>query len=180
MTLDQAVGINTHRDINDGHEVSHEEHYDRFIEYLGGMDAVIPFLPFSDVIFLADKYIEDPHFNNTPLSAWDLASGFICKGIDAIPTGNGLWRLYAKHGIDCASNAGGVCILKRCAERLALKEIERRGGRTLYEVRLKEPKEQWRTVESTFSEETARKLCEEYCQAYRCKPGTKVIVRSVG
>lgn len=118
MTLNEATGI--HRcdvDKATGREISHREKYTRYIDYLGGLDAVKPYIPF-ELDYLAPKYREDPLLNNTPMSDWDNAAGFRCFGLDALPTYGGLWNLYRQHGIDTVSCATGVCILKEAARML--------------------------------------------------------------
>lgn len=118
MTLNEATGI--HRcdvDKTTGRELSRRECYTRYIDYLGGMDAVKPYIPF-ELDYLARKYREDPLLNNTPILIWDNAAGFRCFGLDAIPTNGGLWNLYCQHGIDTVSCATGVCILKEAARML--------------------------------------------------------------
>lgn len=118
MTLDEATGI--HRcnvDKTTGRELSHRERFARYINYLGGLDAVEPYIPF-ELGYLIPKYRMDRWLNNTPMKAWDEAAGFHCVGPDAIPTYRGLWNLYRQHGINTASCAEGVCILKEAAAML--------------------------------------------------------------
>mgnify|MGYP000898839919 FL=1 len=118
MTLNEATGI--HRcnvDKTTGRELSHRERYTRYIDYLGGLDAVKPYIPF-ELDYLAPKYHEDPLLNNTSILIWDNAAGFRCFMFDAIPTYGGLWNLYCQHGIDTVSCATGVCILKEAARML--------------------------------------------------------------
>lgn len=118
MTLNEATGI--HRcdvDKATGREISHREKYTRYIDYLGGLDAVKPYIPF-DLDYLVPKYRMDRCLNNTLMSAWNNAAGFHCFGFDAIPTYGGLWNLYRQHGINTASCATGVCILKEAAAML--------------------------------------------------------------
>ena len=118
MTLNEATGI--HRcdvDKTTGRELSYHERYTRYIDYLGGLDAVKPYIPF-ELDYLIPKYKKDRLFNNTPISAWNNAAGFRRLGPDAIPTYGGLWNLYRQHGINTESCATGVCILKEAAKML--------------------------------------------------------------
>ena len=118
MTISEATGIHQcNIDKATGKELSHRERYTRYIDYLGGMDAVKPYVPF-ELDYLAQKYHEDPLLNNTSISIWDNAAGFRCFRLDAILTYDGLWNLYRQHGIDTASCATGVCILKEAARML--------------------------------------------------------------
>lgn len=118
MTLEQACGIvyNT-IDKRTGRELDHREIYVRYIDYLGGLDKVKPYIPF-ELDYLAPKYREDPLLNNTSILIWDNAAGFRCFRLDAIPTYGGLWNLYCQHGIDTVSCATGVCVLKEAARML--------------------------------------------------------------
>ena len=118
MTISEATGIHQcNIDKATGKELSHRERYTRYIDYLGGMDAVKPYIPF-ELDYLAQKYHEDPLLNNTSILIWDNAAGFRCFRLDAILTYDGLWNLYRQHGIDTASCATGVCILKEAARML--------------------------------------------------------------
>lgn len=119
MTLKEAVGIKScNIDAQTGEKVEHSEIYGRIIEYLGGLDAVAKYIPFS-ISFIKEKIKDDVHLNNTSMDKWDYASGFKCNGSNVIFLRCGIWALYAKHGINSASNSDGVCILKEAARRLA-------------------------------------------------------------
>lgn len=118
MTLNEATEIHMcDVDKTTGRELSHRERYTRYIDYLGGLDAVKPYIPF-ELDYLAPKYREDPLLNNTSILIWDNAAGFRCFKLDAIPTYGELWNLYCQHGIDTASCAQGVCILKEAVRIL--------------------------------------------------------------
>lgn len=118
MTLDEACGIyQCNIDKATDRELNHHERYGRYIEYLGGLDAVKLYIPF-ELGYLIPKYTADEHMNNTPIKEWDYAAGFRCVGPDAFPTYQGLWNLYRQHGITQASCATGVCILKEAARML--------------------------------------------------------------
>lgn len=115
MTISEVTGIHQcNIDKATGKTLSHRERFTRYIDYLGGLDAVKPYIPF-ELDYLAPKYREDPLLNNTPILIWDNAAGFYCSKLDAIPTYGGLWNLYRQHGINTASCATGVCILKEAA-----------------------------------------------------------------
>lgn len=115
MTLNEATGIHQHNiDKATGKELSFRERYTRYIDYLGGLDVVKQYIPF-DLDYLISKYKEDHLLNNTLMSVWDDAAGFHCSGLDAIPTYDGLWNLYRRHGINTVSCGTGVCILKEAA-----------------------------------------------------------------
>ena len=115
MTISEATGIHQcNIDKATGKELSFRERYTRYIDYLGGLDVVKQYIPF-DLDYLIPKYKEDHLLNNTLMSVWDDAAGFHCSRLDAIPTYGGLWNLYRQHGINAASCATGVCILKEAA-----------------------------------------------------------------
>jgi len=80
MTLKEAIDVKCcDIDVKTGERLSHSEIYGRAIKLVGGLDAVARFVPFS-VKELRKKIKEDPNLNNTPLVAWDKASGF--TGVD--------------------------------------------------------------------------------------------------
>lgn len=62
---------------------------------------------------------EDEHLNNLPLRVWDRAAGFQVDGSNAKLIFSGLWGLYRVNGINTASLATGVCILKHATRRIA-------------------------------------------------------------
>lgn len=122
MTIKEAIGVHKcNIDVKTGEELTHSEIYGRAIEYLGGLDIVVRFVPFP-VEVLRKKLKEDIYLNNTPMRAWDTAAGFIRSRLDCKPYNGGIWYLYRQHGITCASCSDGVCILKEAARRLVERE----------------------------------------------------------
>ena len=117
MTLKEAVGVRVDVDVKTGQKLSHSEVYGRIIDYLGGLEAVAPYIPF-EIPYLREKLKRDPWFNNTDMSKWDAAAGFQCCRSDCFATGGGLWALYRSHGITSASCSDGVSLLKEAARRL--------------------------------------------------------------
>ena len=80
MTISEATGIHQcNIDKATGKELGFRERYTRYIDYLGGLDAVKPYIPF-ELNYLISKYRKDRLFNNTPISVWDNAAGFIAPG----------------------------------------------------------------------------------------------------
>lgn len=122
MTLKEAIGVNVDIDLKTGKFLTHQEIFRRIIEFLGGVDEVAPYIPFT-LDELKKSYSEDSSFNTptTPMYKWNIASGFICWDGDCRPIRGELWTLYKEHGITTASNADGVCILKEAARQLILK-----------------------------------------------------------
>ena len=78
MTLHEAIGVRVDTDIKTGEKLTHSEIYGRAIEFLGGLDEVARFVPFP-VETLRKKLKSDPFLNNTAMSRWDAASGFVCR-----------------------------------------------------------------------------------------------------
>lgn len=122
MTLHEAIGVkNADIDVTTGVKLTHSEIYGRAIDLLGGLDTVAQFIPFT-IEVLRGKYRQDKYFNNTPIKVWDTAAGFASRGASCELVGGGIWYLYHKHGIDCASCSDGVCVLKEAARRLVERE----------------------------------------------------------
>lgn len=96
-------------------EMSHDERYNAIIDFLGyeNVKRCIPF----DLTTLKDAYEKDIWLNNLSMKKWDIASGFYCKGPNVEPMSSPLRSLIRDKGVNCYSNAGGVCILKQCARR---------------------------------------------------------------
>lgn len=119
MSPHEAVNVRcANIDTITGETLSHEEVYDRIIDYLGGLSAVAPYIPFS-ITAVRKALKTDIHLNNLAMQDWDAAAGFVIKGRFAGPTFSGIWNLYRAHGINTASASDGVCILKRAARRIA-------------------------------------------------------------
>ena len=120
MTLLESVGVNPFRiDAKTGVGLSHSEVYGRIIEFLGGLDTVGIFVPFSVGRIREALRKGDVHLNTLPLFEWDRVSGFRADGANCVFTGGGIWSLYQQHGITSASCSDGVCILKEAAIRMA-------------------------------------------------------------
>ena len=98
---------------------SHREQYRRAIQKLGGLEAVIPFIPFSHKNIVRALQDGDEHLNSLPLAAWDLASGFVCCRADVYCVGSGLQSLLRQCGITSYSNSQLVCLLKEAAREWA-------------------------------------------------------------
>lgn len=119
MNIYSAVNIKqSNIDITTGKKLSHAEVYDRIVDYLGGLSAVAPYIPF-EIEKIREALKKDEHLNNLPLRIWDTAAGFRIEGPNATPTFGELWDLYRANGINLACPATGVCILKHAARRIA-------------------------------------------------------------
>ena len=117
MTLKEAVGVRVDVDVKTGQKLSHSEVYGRIIDFLGGLEAVAPYIPF-EIPYLREKLKRDPWFNNTDLSKWDAATGFRRSFGGGFYVSGGLFDLYRKHGITSVSCSDGVSLLKEAARRL--------------------------------------------------------------
>ena len=118
-SFDEAINIRyANIDETTGETISHSEKYTRAINLLGGLDAIIPLIPFSRGEI--KRALEtDEHLNNLNMERWDRASGFICRGGTCMVVGGGIWDLYRKAGISSASNSQGVSLLKEAARQWA-------------------------------------------------------------
>lgn len=102
MTLSEATGIHQcNIDKATGKTLSHRERYTRYIDYLGGLDAVEPYIPF-ELDYLLPRYREDRYFNNTWLATWNEAAERIKL------------LCYWNH-VTCTSQAERVSVLKEAA-----------------------------------------------------------------
>lgn len=117
MTPHEAAGIKGDVDIKTGQKLSHSEVYGRIIDRLGGLQEVSKYVPY-DVEYLREKIQKDQYLNNTSMGDWDRAAGFQCCQANCLFIGGGIWNLYRKHGINAASCATGVSILKEAARRM--------------------------------------------------------------
>lgn len=122
MTINKAIGVKyCDIDIKSGEQLTHSEKTRRIIEFLGGLDEVARYIPFPMEI-IRERLKSDQNLNNTSLVSWDAASGFRCNMGYYQFIGGGIWELYRKHGINVASCAEGVCILKEAARWLVKRE----------------------------------------------------------
>lgn len=125
MTLFERINVKMGNvDRTTGEELTHEEVYTRAINALGGLYAVIPYIPFS-LERIKNAFKEgDKDLNTLPLRTWDEASGYFQslqgKMLPRTLKYNSIWELYRKNGINSASCAQGVCILKETARQWAM------------------------------------------------------------
>ena len=117
-TFSEAINIkNANIDTTTGEKISHKEIYTRAINLFGGLDAVIPYIPFT-LEQIQEALKSDEHLNNLPMNKWDLASGFqMGRQGSVVFVGGGVWNLYRKVRINAASNSQGVCLLKEAARQ---------------------------------------------------------------
>ena len=119
-TFSEAINIKSANiDTITGETISHRDIYTRAINLFGGLDAVIPYIPFT-LEQIKQALETDEHLNNLPMARWDSASGFTSgRQGNVVFIGGGVWRLYSKAGINAASNSQGVCLLKEAARQWA-------------------------------------------------------------
>ena len=76
MNLKQFANVDhLYRDLETGTELPYREYMRRIIDKLG-IENVKRYMPF-DLEYLKERLKKDPNLNNTPMLAWDYASGFI-------------------------------------------------------------------------------------------------------
>ncbi len=110
MTLEQVINIrNCDIDITTGEKLTHSEIYTRAINLFGGLDQVIPLIPFTieEIKTALDNH--DEYLNTLPLRTWDYAANSI-KG-----------KLF-RVGVTVSSLSQCVCILKEAARQWAERE----------------------------------------------------------
>lgn len=111
MSFEDAVGLpylNTPFD----------DFYDAVIEYLGGVNAIKPFVP-AEKEEIKQTLEKDHSLNSIPIKKWDAASGFEFQGAKCIRKPNKFQALLLENGIRVYSPSECVCLLKRTAERIA-------------------------------------------------------------
>lgn len=123
MTFDEAINIHKcNIDRTTGETISHSEKFTRAINLLGGLDVIIPYIPFT-LEHIQKAVKEDENLNNLSAHMWNLSAGFkwtITHGAhNYVPVNAGIWNLYRKAGITSASCSQGVCLLKEAARQWA-------------------------------------------------------------
>lgn len=109
-TFSEAINIkNANIDTITGEVVSHKEIYTRAINACGGLDAVIPYIPFTLAEIKKALEHHDEHLNTLRLATWDFGSERV-RGL-----------CYRKAGITYMSVSQGVCLLKEAARQWATK-----------------------------------------------------------
>lgn len=115
MTVNELISVvRCDIDAKTGQKISHREKYGRIIEKLGGIEAIIPMIPYG-FDRLRDSCKDDQHFNDLPMRPWQLAAGFICASGDCVAIGSPLKNLLYRHGVTIMSCSENVCILKETA-----------------------------------------------------------------
>lgn len=123
MTFDEAINIHKcNIDRTTGETISHREKFTRAINLLGGLDMVIPYIPFT-LEHIQRALREDENLNNLSIHMWNLAAGFKWETTHGthnyIPVNTGLWHLYRESNITSASCSEGICLLKEAARQWA-------------------------------------------------------------
>lgn len=124
MTLQEATNIiQCDKDKTTGEKLTYEEIYTRAINALGGLRAVIPYIPFTyDEI--KEALQKDKDLNNLRLTTWDVAVGEITpftylrttRDDIIIKTNRQLKHLCKAKRINISA-AEGVSILKEAARQ---------------------------------------------------------------
>ena len=133
MNLKEFANVDVYyKDLDTGQDVPWEDYMHRVIEKLG-LHNIKPYIPY-DLKYLKEKLKTDVHFNNTSLSAWDGATGFIPyktkTGVQQYAPSHysGVSSLFVRNGITSFSVSDGVCVLKEAA-RVLIKEMENESSR---------------------------------------------------
>ena len=104
--------------------LSFDQKYDELINYLGGLDAVAQYVPFSKERIETALNKGDDRLNTLPMTTWNTAAGFRYtrqdrrERISFVPSNSNLWGLFMTYGITSASPSQCVCLLKRAAVRM--------------------------------------------------------------
>lgn len=124
MNLKQFANVDSlYRDLDTGQEVPWRDYMRRVIGKLG-LENIKPYIPY-DIEYLKEKLKEDVHLNNTNMTEWDCAAGYVSyinmitktKEYHKRPQG-GLGNLFVRNGITCFAPSDGVCVLKEAARIL--------------------------------------------------------------
>lgn len=119
MNFSDFIGIKCGDvDIETNEKLEHDAIYHRAIERLGGLDVIIPHIPFT-LAEIKKALPQDENLNNLPLNKWDFAAGFMYSGIKLIREHSGVWSLFSRFGITSASPSQIVCLLKEAAREWA-------------------------------------------------------------
>lgn len=119
MTFNEAINVHlANVDMTTGETISHREKFTRAINLLGGLDAIIPLIPFTSEE-IQEMIRKDVNLNFS-MDKWNAASGFIPGKLSNVRfVGSPLWNLYSKAKITSASCSEGVCLLKEAARQWA-------------------------------------------------------------
>ena len=120
MNIKEAIGIvNYDKDAITGEEVSFEEQYNRLIDFLGGTNAVMKYVPLTKEQ-IQKALTEDKNLNNIPLQNWDRWAGFKAFGSKIEwKLDKSLRDLFRIKGITFYSPSQLVSTLKQAACRYA-------------------------------------------------------------
>ena len=110
MTFSEAINIkNANIDITTGITLTHSEIYTRAINACGGLDAVIPYIPFSLEKIQNALLHHDEYLNTLPLKTWDFEAECV-KDL-----------MYRKARITSSALSQRVCLLKEAARQWAVR-----------------------------------------------------------
>lgn len=116
VSIEDKLGLTTKERL----DMDHHVYYQKIINLIG-YEKVKECVPYT-LEEIKEAYPKDEHLNNLPMKKWDYASGFqvITTRYDQnyYPIYSQLRTLLKRIGINCYSNAEGVCILKECARMM--------------------------------------------------------------
>lgn len=129
MNLKEFANVSSfYKDLDNGNELEWREYMARIISKLG-IDNIKPYIPFEIDMLMNCFCNGDVHFNETDISTWENAGGFIRKingktgKMDYTFNNCGLGNLLVRNKITCYSPSDTVCILKEAARILCEKSI---------------------------------------------------------
>ena len=129
MTLKEFANVDSfYRDLDNGNELEWRDYMARVINKLG-IENIEPYIPYDMDTLMKHFYNGDVHFNETDISAWNNAGGFVRQinrktgKMDCTFTAYGLGNLLVRNGIRCYSPSDTVSILKETARILCEREL---------------------------------------------------------
>lgn len=117
VNFDKAFGLTRELYFSD-----HRKYYSSVVNGLG-FEEVKKCIPFTLEQIKSALAKGDEHLNTLPIKLWDRESGITCTQTRSYWNGSRLTYLYREHGINCVSQAEGVCVLKECAKMWAESEV---------------------------------------------------------
>lgn len=131
MNLKQFANVDSfYCDLNNGNKLEWRDYMARVINKLG-IGNIKPYIPYDMDVLIKHFRNGDVYFNNTHLSAWDNAGGFVrqinksTKNLEYHRNSYGIGNLLVCNGITCYSVADVVCILKETARILCERELNK-------------------------------------------------------
>lgn len=134
MNLNRFIGLGKDCCYPDGTTLTHSEFCNKIIEKLGGLNIIIPFIPFT-LVEIVDALEKDKHLNTLSVEKWDAAAGFRFEyGKYNLIHHLGIAQLYQRMKINSFSCSDGVSLLKSAARLWAERETSSQLIKNILEV----------------------------------------------